>query len=482
MSEPKKPIMVKGEDLNSLLLQIIRKRREDLLKDGKAATITGANVDVYEIDKASDKYIQQSDKDEYDCLNEIENVFLIFKTSENGEEDLCSNHDLYDIPGVKFTIEGKDAEVPICIRIEKIRDLAKKAKEYERILGHSIGLKFPNQVHQFRFADAKVPGEQYEPMRPKFASETDDEYEQAVRSYYLIQGKNAEPTEDNLYRKPFPHELTDYKGDTPIRKDENQSEYYNYRLKQIKHKKAAAKKDDGAKKDNGKHRITKSEVYNYEKAGILKNIGTFFGGLKGAIKSEDNRRKIKYATISALSVSAGVYTAIATGFYPILLSPIAVIAIAIWVKGRKSKKALEEAQERLRQKGGNDNGGNQEPPADPAAPPTGDNPSGADKDNDKDQDNPLIVKMGEGLEEIIESIKENNLQIKEYDTRILIKREELNNLDPTEINYDSKKAKLEQELNDLLALQKQVLENLKGDIVGILSSYHLDNEAGGPKL
>lgn len=518
MSEAKKPTMVKGEDLNFTLLQAIRNRRKALLNDGKAATTTGTDTAVYEIDKAKGLFIQQSDKDEYDCLNEIENIFLIFKNKDNGEEDLCSDHDLYDIPGVKLVVDGKEKEVPICIRIDKIRDLAKKAQEYEKILGRSISIKFPNQVHQFRFGDAKVPGEKYEPMRPKFASESAEEYEQAIRSYYLIQGKKAEPTEDKLYRKPFPHELTDYKGDKPVRKEENQSEYYSYRLRKIKHDKVIADKGKakGKKPSSGKHRITKAELYDYDKPSVFENIKDLIGSIPAALKDEGIRRKIKYATISTLAVGAGVYVAVAAHMIPILLAPASVVGIWAWKKSRDLKKAKEEAIKKIEEEGipGEDTPTDvptdtpeptvEPPKKDPkkpgeptgptrtsaGTPPKGDSGSGTSGNPvppktppKKDPEpKPVMVNLGEGLEEIIASLRANNRQIKSCDSKILLLKDELANLDPSAINYESKKASLEEELSKVIKLQRQVLENLKGDVNDILASYHLDDEIGGPKL
>ncbi len=376
----KNEIMVKGEDLNAQLLSVIRNRRKAILEDGKKANIPGVQANLYEIDKNKGEYIQQEDKEEYDCLNELENIFFKY-----GENDVCSDHDLYDIPGVKITINGEEKEVPLNIRIEKIRDLAQKASDYERILGHSIRIKFPNQIYQFKHEGSKVPGTNYEAMRPKFAFETPEEYEEQIKLYYKVHGLKSEQTEDGKYRKPFPHEKTNYKGEHPELKEDNQSEYYAYHYSQILRNAAPQQTNQTPtnnqtqpgqqgpqtqqprqpqpaqqqQANNGRRRVTSAEVFNYQKPGALQTLKTFFGGVKGSWSNDDTRRKIKYAVATTGLVGVGLYAGFAVGILPAAIPAATILSVFGWAMNRKRKKLIAAAK-------GQNNGGTPTPTPTPA--------------------------------------------------------------------------------------------------------------------
>ena len=495
----RKPIMVKGKDLNKTLLDIITNRRNGILNDGSKAVKAAADADVEKL--AEDVYIQKSDKDEYNCLNELENIFLKFGTKDDSEKDLCDAHDLYEIPGVKVTIDGHEKELAICVHKDKIKQLAQRAKDYEKVFGRSLGLKFPNQIYQFRF-DENIPDEKYAPMRPKYADESEEQYEQATRVYYKLQGVNPVPTEDGVYRKPFPHELVDYKGDKPVRKTENQSEYYERRYKALHTKKTTPPKAETGKK----HRVTASEVYDYKKAGIWENIKTFFGGAKSKLKTEEPRRIIKYVTITGAAVGVGLYAGLSTGILPALIPTAVGLGLFAYIRHRIKKKRKdddEEEKEKPREPKPTGEGGDKPKPetpkpgapkpsgkgeGKPAGTPGGDSgtpvpPTPPKPDDPKPtRPEPHMVTLGEGLDENLASLKDNHNQIRNYDNQIILIKDQLDHLSPSAPDYESQKAALEARLSQMRNLQKQALANLREDVIAIMNSYHLSPEEGGPKL
>lgn len=472
--------MVKGEELNKTLLDVIRQRREAMLTDGKMAIENNLNTQLYDIDKAEGKAIILSDKEEYDCLYELETLFLKFGSKENSEDDSWNKEEVYDIPGVKVKIGDQEKEVYLNVRKDKIRDLAKKAKDYERILGHSISIKFPNQVYQFNHDASKIPGETYSAPRPKLASETNKQYEEYLENLYKLQGVTPTKTEDGIWRKPYPHELIDYKGDKPERKEENQSEYYSFNF-------AAKKKAYDAKKakPGEKTKVTKAKAFADSK--LSEKIKYLFGGIKDSLGDENKRKKLKYALITAGAAGIGIYAAVSTGIIPFAF-PAAVPFIYVWAKKRQDKKRQKEEEEKKKPK----------PPTSDTPTPTPDNPAGPGSGGgsgdgaptpgapgapsggtDSDED---IFILGENLDENLQSLRENGRQIKNIEDQITYAETGLADLDPSAADYAERKAEYEQRLTALKQQKREMLENLHQDVQNILDSYRLGNESGGPKL
>ncbi len=460
MSEIK---MVEGKKLNSRLLEEIIKRRDTLFQKGHRAYTRSENVDLEEIDATNNKRIYKDDKEEYDCLHEIETLFLQFGNSGNGEQDTCQNDQVYDIPGVKVIIDGNEVNTHINVRQDKISALARKAKDYERILSKegSLQIKFPNQIYQFNHDQTNIPGTTYKAPKPKLVSQTTEEYEESLKTFYHDKGIEREETEDKIWRKPYPHEYVDYKGAAADKKDQVQSEYYRFNFK--------AKQE--IKAQRGKLRFTRQQVN--EKTPLFTKLKNGVLGIGSTVKDDESaRKKIKYVLATGGAIAAGTYFGITSGLLPAVL-PVGGIALLYhWAKKKFDK--MRKEKERNSQQDNQRNDGSSRSSNPTPQPPTPINPP--------TQGGGTPINLGEDLEENLQSLRQNSEVVTNIENRIAQLQHELDNLNPNTPNYNDKKDKLNQEITKLKENKRTILESLKEDITKILNSYQLGNEAGGPKL
>lgn len=432
--------MMDGKTLNSTLIGILVARREELLKDGKTAKDANLNEDLIEIDASNNKSILKSDKEEYDCICEFINTFLGFELTEPNK--------IYDIPGIKVKIEGQEKDLFLNLPKNKISDLAKKAKEYERIFGKTLAIKFPDQVYQFQHGSTKVPGSLVSAPEPKLVSESYEEYEARLAEHYKGDGVKPTPTEDNQWRKPYPHEQTNYKGDKPVKSDDYQSEYYRFagaRARKIKGN------EPPKAKTGSRFRVTKAEALEGSTVGEkLKN------GFGGIFKGGTAGKKLRYLLVGGLAAAAGIYLVANVPLATAALPVVGIYAMFRYLRKKWSKK----------KKRGN------EPEDDVPEDPTG--------DDTPEDDEPEETHDSPDFKGSVDSLKENLDLLRELEDKIAQEEDAISSLIPTDPDYDTKKAAHEAVLKDYKKQKRQVLENLRVDVQGVYDSYEV--ESGGPKL
>lgn len=480
MSEPK---MIDGETLNHEILKTIREARTKIITDGKSAIDNNITTDLRQIDENTS--ILASDEDAYNCLNQLENLFFKYGTEDDSEKDLCNLDEIYEIPGVKIKENGVEKNVSIFVKKDKIKALVRQAQDYERILGPSIGLKFPNQVYQFNYETTPILGAGYTAPRPKLASETFDEYEEYLKTFYHAQSIEPEKDDENVFRKPYPHELVDFKGSAPEARPDAQSEYYL-----IRHAELQNRHDNTQPLQPGdEHVVTDSEDVDFDNS-VKTTPKLIFGSIKSALKRDENRQKIKYGLITTGAAAIGIITAVGTGFIPAALPSVAVIGFYIWAMGRinRDRRKAERNQEPRHRggaggqggaggtdggQGGNQgNGGNRNPTGGGTDTPTDtpDIPDGQD------------ISIADGSNTILTSLIQSQQHLKGIENRIALLENDIANLDPA-IPADAEKiAAANTELADLKEQQRQMLEVLKGDVTSLMELFQIGKENGGPSL
>ena len=288
MSEPK---MISGEMLNHKALDVIRGARTKIITDGKSAIDNNITTDLRQIDENTS--ILASDEDAYNCLNQLENLFFKYGTDDDSEKDLCNPDEIYEIPGVKIKENGVEKDLSIFVKKDKIKALVRQAKDYERILGPSLGLKFPNQVYQFNYDDTPIPGAGYSAPRPKLASESLDEYEDYLKTFYQAQGITPEKDDDNIFRKPYPHEVVDFKGTAPEARPDAQSEYYLTRYADLRNR----HNNTQPLAPGDAHTVTGSVDVDFDDT-VKTTPKLIFGSIRSAFKKAEVRHKAKYTLIT----------------------------------------------------------------------------------------------------------------------------------------------------------------------------------------
>lgn len=479
MSEVK---LESGAKLNEDLIKIIHERREALIRDGKFAKESDEPEELEVIDASLDIVIQKSDQEEYEALVEFERDFLVF--NRDGKDELLGDQ-IYDIPGIK--IGSGDPEYLLALDKDKLQALAKKAKEYERIFGKSLKIKFPNEIYQALYDDVIVTGTtlRYPPL--KTVSESHEEYESRLEEYYkgAVIKMEIDLGDGKMWREPYPHELIDYKGDAPERKTENQSAYYELvegiirGMDPIEHA-PEEPTPDAPETPTPERRgivVKKSEALADTK------LGTKLGsGFIGTLRSASAWKKLRYGLAFGAAAAAGIYLAVNIPLVAASLPAVGIYGLYKFCKNkfqkRKDKKRAEEATpvESVPETPGLPEG-----PEAPTAPVEagGEEPPHAEPEPVA-VDAPAHEATTPEIGGTLMSLMANLADLKNIEDIILNEETLEATLVPTDPEYESKKAEYQERLRNLKSQKRNLLENLRIDVDGIYESYSV--ETGGPKL
>lgn len=210
---------INGKEKNRALLSFIEIRRNKLFRDAKKYAEDKSLADqVEKID--DDLFVEKEKKEELDLLTELHS-YLSFE-----KEDPANT---YEFKGFEysFTFDGTfDGTNPkrttVYINKENALKISKKADKFENILG----VRLPVELFLLKYKGTNMPGLDYEAPSPKTADKTPEQHEAELEKYYKDHGVDKEQDEVNGFRKPYPHEKIDCRGDKPTIGTVGQRGYY----------------------------------------------------------------------------------------------------------------------------------------------------------------------------------------------------------------------------------------------------------------
>lgn len=311
---------VNGKNLNIFFAEYIDFELNELFKQGE--TLKGeSNTEQV----GPDKYILKDERDHFDKLMRLKN-YLVF-------EDVDKN-EVYEIELPKNTeLLGKTAVTveKIYIKKSEATKFADIAKDLEISLGENF--KFPAELYQLKseYVNKNLPGKDKPAPEPKFYSETTEEYEERLQTYY---GKTTTPDEENEFREPYDHEQINYREENKVNNGFT-SDYYqkakeNHTRKVLE---GASGTKPGGEKLNGKMIIKDSELnpeFSFRIGQILK-IPTNF------LKDGNTKRRLGYLLGGGLAFAALSSAVIANPGLLVIGGAVAVpgISAALAIKANK---------------------------------------------------------------------------------------------------------------------------------------------------
>lgn len=154
---------------------------------------------------------------------DTEKITIITELSNYFNFDKFDAHETFEIPGVQLK-NGKF--IKIYVKEEDITKIADKADKYEKMLG----IKFPAQIYQFqtKHLGETIPGTNTPIPRPKLISETNNQYEEYLKTIYTNEGISTKAAPDNIGRNPYPHEQINFKKTNKVNYDYYSEYYLNY--------------------------------------------------------------------------------------------------------------------------------------------------------------------------------------------------------------------------------------------------------------
>ena len=494
-----------GETLNNELLEEINKRCAQIFADGKSAVDnnTEANYKNY----GTDKYVLETDEEEYLCLMELANLFLSFKETPANE--------IYDLPNLKAKIGGEERTFTLNVKVSQMESLANLAKKYERVFDKSIKLSFPSEVFQCLDSSVKVPNAEYYPPKPKLVSETKDEYEKRIEEYYKMHGVEKEMRTDKEIRKPYPHEQVDYRNDPSKIEPSYESSYYSFQSANAKKIKPAKPKNTRAEAGEPIV-VTSSEAL--DDIPLSNGVGHGIKGIFGSLKNPDARKKVKYALIVTAAAALGITLVANVPIVAASLPAVGIYGLYRYLKKRKGrKKAPAEPEDEPEIPTDDEPAHAPEPTGTPTGTPTREPAPAPRTPTGTPTREPAPVPHGTGGEDggaptgtpapatpptrrprtprvpaptptidvdLEAALRELNIDVessKSLDNEILITTNELQSLEPTPENAERIR-NLQEKLNSLNNERRQYLLNLQKRIAQIYNGYGLNQGDGGPTL
>lgn len=303
-----------------------KKRLNDKLLSDLAeqqAQIISSEVQNQESNAADDEKIT--------IINELANYFNF---------DKFDAHETFEIPGVQLK-NGKF--IKIYVKEEDITNIADKAEKYEK----TLGIKFPAQIYQFqtKHLGETIPGTNTPVPRPKLMSETNNQYEEYLKTIYANEGISVKAAPDNIGRNPYPHEQINYKKTNKVNYDYYSEYYLNYQsATRYDILRNQTPQSNGQRKANNRIRpgekLTVKDSELVEKTPLGQKIGRGLTTLGTTISNPNFWAKFKVAACGLL-VATGIGFAIFSN--PALAAGIAVGALSIGgglLLGKKIKNSF----------------------------------------------------------------------------------------------------------------------------------------------
>lgn len=273
-----------------------------------------------------------AEQEEINLINELAN-YLNF--------DKFNAHETFEIiPGVQLN-NGKF--IRFFIKEEDITNLADKAEKYEK----ALGIRFPAQVYQFQTKnlDEKIPGTNTPIPRPKLVAETNNQYEEYLKSIYKNEGISVKAAPDNIGRSPYPHEQINFKKTNKVNSDYYSEYFLNYqsavRTENLRNQ--TPQSNESIRKNNrirSGENLTVKDSELVEKTPLGQKIGHGLTTLQTTTSNPNFWAKFKVAACGLL-IATGIGFAIISN--PALTAGIAAGAIAVGggvFLGKKIKNSL----------------------------------------------------------------------------------------------------------------------------------------------
>lgn len=210
---------INGKEKNQTLLSFLDIRLNKLFRDAKKFAEDKALAD--QVEKIDDeRFVEKEKKEEFDLLTELYS-YLSFE-----KEDPANT---YEFKGFEFsytfdgTYDGANAKkTTVYISKENALKISKNADKFENVLG----VRLPVELFLLKYKDTNMPGLDYAAPEPKAADKTLDQHEAELETYYKDHGVEKEQDEVNGFRKAYPHEKIDCRGEKPTMGNVGQKGYY----------------------------------------------------------------------------------------------------------------------------------------------------------------------------------------------------------------------------------------------------------------
>lgn len=309
---------VNGKNLNILFAEYIDLEQDKLFK--KCENLKGGpNTELV----GTDKYVLKDEYDYYKKLMDL-NHYLVF-------EDVDKN-EVYEIElPINTKLLGKTVE-KIYINKSTATQFADIAEDLETSLGENF--KFPAELYQLKseYVNENLPGKDKPAPKPKFYSETTEQYEERLQNHY---GKTTTSDEENEFRDPYVHEQINYREENEVNNGFT-SDYYqkaqeNHTKKVLE---GARGTKPGGEKLNGKMIIKNEEInpeFNFRIGQILKTPINFF-------KDGNTKRRLGYLLGGGLAFAALSSAVIANPGLLVIGGGLAVPGISAVLANKANKK------------------------------------------------------------------------------------------------------------------------------------------------
>lgn len=469
----------KIEAINKDLKDELTKIREKLLKDGE-------NFPGH-IDKSGNgtAFIRPDDEDKYDAINQL----ISFLD--------CNNYDknkTYIIPGLTIKgvkdNKGKERQMTLCLKEEDIETLLRNEDKYKK-----LGVNFPAQIYQFKYKDKNVPGKTFKAPRPRLITEGQDEYEAFLKNYYEQNGEQVKLINNGTnIREAYTHEKINYRKNNTIDQSFSSEYYRTYYQNELKKTQPQPQAHNNPAQTGQEYTFVDSEPG--EKIPFPQKISGFFSSVKQFGSNGHLSSGIR--TILGAALAVGAVGFIVTNAYTMPIAITAVVGVGggmLLIKpfkkikekikdffyGKKIPQQPQTPNNPTQQQGGgtqttpptgtggngNPTGGGNPGGTNPSPQPSP-TPSGATPPPTKD-DNLTIQ-----IESLLEEMGQSKNTYEDLNNRIKVLQTELQNIDPSSPEYQTK----ETTLKDLKDKQKQLLLN----VYNMIANHRIDNTQGGKSL
>lgn len=459
----------KPKNINKTVINKLKKMIKDITKSESIGLYN------YDISGNGTAFIKPEDQEKYDTLQQL----LSWLDFERYEADKTYIIPGLTIKGIKDS-KGKELNMTICISEDNIEKIINNEDKFTK-----FGIKFPDQIYQFKYKDDLVPGKTYKAPRPRLVEESADEYEAFLKDYYEKNGEQQVIINNGTnVRESYTHEKINYAKGNKIDQSHSSEYYLNYLNRTLKKTQPQPGSQNNPAQTGQTYTFVDSEPG--EKIPFPQKIGRLGTTIKTNLTNGSVTKKIR--TILGLGVAGGAVALLFSNSIGISLVAVGATAgIGGYFLGKLFKKIKEKAKDLLYGKKqpiptqqppqGGPSGNNPTPPGSGSGSgsgnpnPTGGNGQGPSGGNGGNGGNPTPPPTGSGqpstsdendIDNLLGTINSNKLLYESICTRIQSAEFELSKLTPGTPEYQQK----EQELQGLKQNQKQILKNVFDTIQG----------------
>lgn len=458
---------INGKEVNKKFINAIKRRRKKLFEDAKPYITTSNAADVIEkID--DDNYIKKEDREEYDIL------MTLLSYVEYKEEDKAN---VYEFKGLEYKSGNRTNKTSIFVTKENAMKISRLANDYEDKLKRSnnaddrkMSIKFPVELLMLKYQGQNMPGLDYAAPEPKLASQTEEEYDEGLKTYYEGHGHATAQSTVIDYREAYPHERVNYRVDPPVITNVIQNGYYDARAAEL------AANDLGAEHgDPGMEPGEEQPIVGTDRT-LGRRIGDGLLNLKNLFKSDSFNKKAGKSIAKGIMIAGLGITAVSC----LMANPGATLLIAagaavvvggsklIFPKIGKGFKAIKkkikewlfgpELTQNPPQGGNGGNGGNG---GGTTPPPTGD---------PVEPDEPDVTMTPEEINNRIHELNNECIQLRGQIDALNAEIDALDDSDPEKANKIAERTRLQNEYRVKL-----------NEVTALLHQHDVEHSAGGPR-